>query len=138
MVPVFKDEEAKEEYIAKMYGVLRGTEELVKETRKEVQESINSGNTDDLIDAFEHLSSCLFVFDNVSQKISGDSTNASLFSPTYEDRYKMLELLNKAYTDAMKEDDDSQEQLESRRPQKVKYVNKIAKSIGMSHGEFRS
>lgn len=138
MVPIFKDEEAKEEYIAKMYGVLRGTEDLVKETREKVQNSINSGNTDDLIDAFEHLSSLLMVFDNVSQKISEDSTNDSLFYPTYEDRYEMLQLLNKAYTDAMLEDNYSQGQLESRRPQKVKYVNRIAESIRMGRGEFRS
>lgn len=138
MVPIFKDEEAKEEYIAKMYGVLRGTEDLVKETREKVQNSINSGNTDDLIDAFEHLSSLLMVFDNVSQKISEDSTNDSLFYPTYEDRYEMLKLLNEAYIDAMQEDSYGQGQLESRRPQKVKYVNKIAESIRMGRGEFRS
>lgn len=138
MVPIFKDEERKEEYLTKMYGVLRGIEELVKETRENIQNSINSCNTDDLINAFDHLSSCLFVFDNVSRKIMEDSKESSLYHPNYEERYEMLELLNKAYTDAMCEDGYSQGDLESRRPQKVKYVNKIAESIGMGHGEFRS
>lgn len=132
MIPVFKDEEAKEKYLNSMLGLLTATENIVKETKEKIQ---GSDNKDNLVDALEFFGGCLYALSCGSQKILEDSQKTNLHRPTYEEKYQFMELLGHAYTAVCEE--DSKSELESRRPQKVKAVNELAQSIRMGHGEFR-
>ncbi len=132
MIPVFKDEEAKEKYLNSMLGLLTATENIVKETKEKIQ---GSDNKDNFVDALEFFGGCLYALSCGSQKILEDSQKTNLHRPTYEEKYQLMELLGHAYTAVCEE--DSKSELESRRPQKVKAVNELAQSIKMGRGEFR-
>lgn len=138
MIPVFKDEEAKKNYINSMLGFLLATEKIVAEAKEKIQESIASDNTDQLIDALEFFCGCIFSLGNVNQKVLEDSQNANPYYPTYEERNEMLELLIKAYQEiGLSNEDYTKSEIESRKAQKVKFVNKVAKTTRMGFGEFR-
>ncbi len=133
MIPVFKDEEAKEKYINSMLGLFTATENIVKETKEKIQ---GSDNKDNLVDALEFFGGCLYALSCGSEKILEDSQETSLYHPTYEEKYQLMELFKQAYSNVDYEE-YSKSQLEFRIPQKVKAVNELAKSIEMSRGEFR-
>ena len=133
MVPVFKEEEAKEKYLNSMLGLLVATENIIKETKEKLEDCGNSDSKDNLVDALEFFGGCLYALSCGSQKILEDSQKTNLHRPTYEEKYQLMELLGHAYTAVCEE--DSKSELESRRPQKVKAVNELAQSIKMGRGE---
>ena len=104
MIPVFKDEEAKEKYLNSMLGLLTATENIVKETKEKIQ---GSDNKDNLVDALEFFGGCLYALSCGSQKILEDSQKTNLHRPTYEEKYQLMELLGHAYTAVCEEDSKS-------------------------------